>query len=131
MRLLTFLFFLLPLGSCKPAASVQTDSLATLQSVVDAELDIHATIEKNKSMTFALAYRNQNRETEYIVVRLKDLMVVRKERLTGSVAWSGEMQLKESAVQGMVKRDSKPSENFRLIDLNNYLIQKEWKKTFY
>ena len=131
MRLLTFLFFLLPLGSCKPAASVQTDSRATLQSVVDAELDIHATIEKNKSMTFALAYRNQNRETEYIVVRLKDLTVVRKERLTGSVAWSGEMQLKESAVQGMVKRDSKPSENFRLIDLNNYLIQKEWKKTFY
>ncbi len=117
--------FLLLLACCKPAASVQTVGRGTLQSLVDAALGPHATIEKNKSQTFALAYQNQNRETEYVVVRLNDLMVVRKEKIIGSVAWNGEMQLKESLVAGMVKRDSNPNENIRLIDLNNYLIQKE------
>ncbi len=124
MKFLSPLLFL-ALCCCKPLASVQKENQTTLRFVVESELGTAAIIEKNKSQAFALAYRDQNRETKYIVVRLSDLNVILKETITGSVRWSGEMQLKESLIPGMVRRDPKPDDNIRLIDLNNYIIHKK------
>ncbi len=92
---------------------------------MESELGTSATVKENTAQTFALAYRSQNRLTDYMVIRLSDFKIVIKEKIQGSVTWSGELQIKESRIPNMVKRNQKPEDNTRLIDLNNYIINKK------
>ena len=124
MRFL-FVMFLSTLCCCK-AATTSLQNHVTLQKIVDNEIGTNATIEKNNPATFALAYQVKNKSVEYVVVRLVDLKVVVKEKINqGSVTWSGDMQIKVVLIPGIVKLNSKPADNIRLIDLNNYVINKK------
>lgn len=113
--------FLSTLCCCK-AASPSSQGPASLQEIVDSEIGTHALIEKNKGETFALAYQNGNASVEYLVVRLSDLKIVVKEKIQGSVKWSGDMEITVTRTPGIVKKNARPEDNIRLIDLNNYVI---------
>jgi hypothetical protein len=123
MRFLS-VFFLATLYCCK-AASTTSHEQVTLEKITEAEIGPNAVIEKNHTATFALAYRAKDRSVEYIVIRLSDLKIVIKEKIQGSVTWEGEMQIKVTQTPGMVKLNSKPEDNVKIIDLTNYAIQKK------
>jgi hypothetical protein len=116
--------FLLTLCCCK-AASPSSQEPSSLQKIVDSEIGTHAVIEKNKVETFALAHQTSNTSVEYLVIRLSDLKIVVKEKIQGSVKWSGEMEIKVARMPGIVKKNTQPEDNIRLIDLNNYVIHKK------
>jgi hypothetical protein len=118
------LFCLLTLSSCKAAVYEQKDQRSSLQSIVTSELGSVAAIENNKPGTFALAYSINNRSLKYIVVRLADLkIVIRQKIVKGSIAWSEDLQLKETHAPEMVKKNASARDNTRLIDLKNYVVQ--------
>src|SRR5260221_6715110 len=115
MRFL-FVMFLSTLCCCK-AATTSLQNQVTLQKIVDNEIGVNATIEKNSSAAFALAFQVKDRSVEYIVVRLADLKIVVKEKINqGSVTWSGDMRIKVTQTPGIVKMNSKPEDNIRFID---------------
>ena len=123
MRFLS-VFFLITLCGCK-AASTSSHEQVALKKIAEAEIGPDAIIEKNHTATFALAYQAKDRTVEYLVVRIADLKIVVKEKIQGSVTWDGEMKIKVTQTPGMVKVDAKPADNVRVIDLNNYAIQKK------
>jgi len=123
MRFLS-VFFLITLYCCK-AASTTSHQQVTLKEIAEAEIGTQATIEKNHAATFALAYQAKDRTVEYLVVRIADLKIVVKEKIQGSVTWDGDMKIKVTQTPGMVKVDAKPEDHVRIIDLNNYAIQKK------
>src|SRR5579872_4059758 len=108
---LALLLFIMP--SCQPATAVQqSQAVTTLQKISETEIGADAKIETNKSGTFALISKDKNRSVEYIVVRMADLKVVIKEKIVaGSVIWSGEMQIRESRVPGIIKTNSRAEDN--------------------
>ncbi len=123
-----FLFIVISiLFCCKPSARVQSESQGDkLQTLVEKEIGKSAVIEKNPSNTFALASHTENRTVDYVVIRLSDLKVVIKEKIIiGSVSWSGDRQIKVVSIPGMVRANARPEDNVRLIDLNNYVINKK------
>jgi len=120
MRFLSLLF-IAALFCCKAANNASSDQ-ATLEKLVETEIGANATIEKNNSSTFALASRTDNRFIEYIIIRLSDLKIVVKDKIQGSVTWSGDMAIKVMKTPGMVKMNSRPDDNVKIINLENYLI---------
>ena len=120
MRFLSVLF-IATLFCCKAANNPSSDQ-ATLEKLVETEIGANATIEKNNSSTFALASRTDNRFIEYLIIRLSDLKIVVKEKIQGSVTWSGDMAIKVTQTPGMVKMNSRPEDNVKIINLDNYLI---------
>jgi len=116
-----FLFFFATLCCCKAASTTSHDQ-ATLQKIVGTEIGAGAIIEKNISSTFALAHQTKDRSVEYLIIRLSDLKIVVREKIQGSVTWSGDMEIKVIKTPGMVKLNSKPEDNVKIINLNNYII---------
>jgi len=53
-----------------------------------------------------------------------------KEKIQGSVNWSGEMEIKVIRTPGIVKKNAQPEDNIRVIDLNNLPSIKNEKSTF-
>jgi hypothetical protein len=107
--------------SCKPSATNQSKNNA-LQKLVDREVSGKAIITKNKPNTFALATLNQDGSVDYVIVRLSDNKVVVKNKIRGSIEWSGDMQISETQTPGMIKKDSKPSDFMKVIDLNQFVL---------
>ena len=120
MRFLS-VFFLATLLCCK-AASNPSNGQATLEKIVETEIGVNAIIEKNNSSTFALASQTNNRSVEYLIIRLSDLKVVVKEKIQGSVTWNGDKEIKVTQIPGTVKMNSRPEDNVKIINLNNYAI---------
>jgi len=110
---------------CCKAASTTSQEPSSLQKIVASEIGAPASIEKNNSATFALAQQVDNKSVSFLVIRLSDLKIVIKEKITGSVSWSGEMEIKVTRTPGMVKTNEKPEDHIRIINLNNYVIQKK------
>jgi hypothetical protein len=108
---------------CCKAASISSLDQATLQKIVESEIGANAIVEKNNPSTFALAYQAKDRSVEFIVIRLMDLKIVVKEKIQGSVTWDRKMNIKVTTTPGIVKINSKPEDNVRVIDLSNYVIQ--------
>jgi hypothetical protein len=123
MRFLS-VFFITTLCSCR-AVGTTSHVQTSLEQTIEREIGGDAIIGKNSTATFALAYQSKNKSVEYVVIRLSDLKVVAKERIQGSVTWDGEMKIKVTQTPGIVKLDSKPGDNVKVIDLNNYIIQKK------
>ncbi len=120
------LVWLFTLCCCKAPASVQKESQTSpLQSLVESKLGANANIEKNISNTFALAYIAENRSISYIVIRLSDLKIVVNSKIErGSITWFKDMELKETRTPGIVKKNTKPDDNIKLIDLAQFVVQK-------
>jgi hypothetical protein len=110
---------------CCKAASTSSQELTPLEKKVHSEVGSPAILEKNKSATFALAYRAKGISVEYLVIRLSDLKAVVKGKIQGSVTWHGDMEIKVMQTPGMVKTNAKPADNVRLINLNNYIVHKK------
>jgi hypothetical protein len=126
MRFNHLALLLFILSSCQSAIAVQRgQGASTLQKISETEIGADAKIEKNESGTFALVYKNENRSVTYIVVRMADLkIVINKKVITGSVTWSGDMQIKESTVPGIIKKNSRSDDNIRYIDLKNFINER-------
>jgi hypothetical protein len=116
------LFFIL---CCCKAASTSSQEPSSLQKIVTSEIGASAIIEKNNSATFALAQQTENKSVSFLVIRLSDLKIVIKEKIIGSVTWSGEMEIKIIRTPGIVKTNAQPEDNIRVINLNNYVIHKK------
>ncbi len=110
---------------CCKAAHVSSHQQITLQKIVESEIGANAIVERNNSSTFALASQSRGRSIEFIVIRLIDLKIVVKEKIQGSVTWDREMTIKVTTTPGVVKMNSRPEDNVRVVDLNNYVIQKK------
>jgi hypothetical protein len=121
MRFVLIIFFA-TLCCCKAVSHSSTQQV-TLQKLVDGELGPNANIEKNNSSTFAIAYQSKDRSVEFLVIRLLDLKIILKDKIQGSVSWSGDMKIKVFNTPGIVKLNSKPEDYVKIIDLNNYIIQ--------
>jgi hypothetical protein len=115
---LLFLFF-----ACKPASKIQSRNDNLLQRTVSQEIGETAVVTKNDSKTFALAVLNKDESVRYVVIRLSDNKVVIKNNIRGTISWSGDMKLTEARALGIVKKDSKPEDYSRTIDLKQYLTQ--------
>jgi hypothetical protein len=122
MRVIGIFLFLF--CACKPASKNQAQSDNVLQKVVNKEVGESASVSKNTANTFALAFTNRNQSVQYVVIRLSDNKVVFKNKIRGSIQWSGDMQLTEVTTPGMVKKEDKPEDRSKLIDLNKYLSHK-------
>jgi len=120
MRFLS-VFFLATLFCCK-AASNPSNNQATLEKIVETEIGVNAIIKKNNSLTFALASQTNNRSVEYLIIRLSDLKIIIKEKIQGSVTWNGDKEIKVTQIPGTVKMNSRPEDNVKIINLNNYAI---------
>jgi hypothetical protein len=118
-----FCFALLIFISCKPSSKGQSVESNALEKIVAKELSDKPTVTKNNTNTFALAYQEQDGFVRYIIVRLTDNSIVRKGKIRGSVNWVSDMQIKESMTPGIVKKDSKPDDYSKVIDLNQFVIQ--------
>lgn len=76
----------------------------------------------NDTQTLALAFVEQNRAMTYLVVRLKDGKVITKDNVQASaIGWSGSHQIKINIIPGMVKQGAHPQDNYRVIDLNQFI----------
>jgi len=108
--------------ACKPASKTHSqDDL--LQKITYQEIGENATITKNDSKTFALVVLNRDESVRYAVIRLSDNKVAIKNNIRGTISWSGDLQLTEVRTPGIVKKDSKPEDFTRTIDLRQYLTQ--------
>jgi len=125
-----FFVVLFSLTFCKPSSGIKTteQSVDLLHKIVQQELGDNPSIEKNQANTFALAFRSENKFLKYIVVRLQDNQVVLREKIRGSVTWTGNMQIKESHIPGMVRSNSKPEDFMKTIDLNQFVVHFQMKK---
>jgi hypothetical protein len=122
MKLFCFALLILII-SCKPASKGQSVASDAFQKIVAKELSDKSIVTKNNTNSFALAYQEEDGFIRYIIVRLTDNNVVRKEKIRGSVSWVNDMQIKESIIPGIVKKDAKPDDNTRIIDLNQFIVQ--------
>ncbi|HLZ17263.1 MAG TPA: hypothetical protein VKQ08_09490 [Cyclobacteriaceae bacterium] len=112
--------------SCCQAVGIPPQNQDNLQKLIEGEIGTKAIIKKNGTETFALAFQTQNRSVAFIVVRLTDMKVVVKEKIReGAVTWSGDLQIKVNETPGIVKTDSRPEDHTRLINLNNYVINRK------
>ena len=123
MRFVSVLF-MVTLWNCK-AVGTTSHVQSSLEQLVEAQIGADAIIKKNNTATFALAYKSKDKSVEYLVIRLSDNKVVIKEKISGSVDWEGEMKIKVTVTPGIVKRDSKPEDYVRVIDLSSYIVQKK------
>jgi len=114
------LFFLC---ACKPSTKTLSQNNNTLQQLVIREIGENAAITQNESKTFALGILSKDESVRYVVIRLSDYKVVLKNNIRGSISWTNDMQLTESIKPGIVKKDSKPEDYSRAIDLKPFLIQ--------
>ena len=121
MRFLCVLLVLL--SACKPATTTIAQNDNALQKLVTHEIGENAIITQNESKTFAVGILSKDESTRYVVIRLSDNKVVIKNSIRGSIAWTNDMQLSESVKPGIVKKDSKPGDYSRTIDLNQFLMQ--------
>lgn len=108
--------------ACKPSSKGQSQQDNVLQKIVAQEIGEKVVTTKNNSKTFALAYLEQDGFTNYSIIRLSDNKIVAKEKIRGSVRWLSDMQIQESHTPGIVKRDAKPEDHSKVIDLNKYLV---------
>jgi hypothetical protein len=122
----SFLVLLIATLSCCHAAGISSQNQGNLQKLVEGELGVNATIKKNSAETFALAVQPQSRSIAFIIIRLTDMNVVAREKINnGSVTWGGDMRIKVTETPGMVKTDAKEGDHSRIINLNNYVINRK------
>ena len=118
-----FFALLVLLCACKPASTNLSQDNKALKKLVTHEIGENATITQNESKTFALGVLGKDESVRYVVIRLSDNKVVVKNIFRGSITWTNDMQLTESVKPGIVKKDSRPGDYSRIIDLNAFLTQ--------
>jgi hypothetical protein len=119
MRALNVFLFLL--CACKPIQKNTSQTDEVLQKIVKEELGENAIVTKNSSKSFALATLKRDESIQYAIIRISDNKVVMKNKIRGTIDWSGEMQLTESRIPGIIKKDSKPEDYSRVINLNQFI----------
>lgn len=103
----------------------QMEHKKTLETIVMERLGTHATIEKNKNQTFALAYQ-ENHSTQamsYLVIRLSDLKIVEEAtRARIILSWMDTYKIKISITPGILRKDE-PINEPEIIDVTKYIIK--------
>ncbi|HTH55213.1 MAG TPA: hypothetical protein VL728_04160 [Cyclobacteriaceae bacterium] len=120
MRAIAVLIFLF---ACKPSSQTLSQNDDPLQKLVQREIGGNSTITKNQSKTFALAIAKKDESVRYVVVRLSDNKAVFKNNIRGTITWSDDLRLNETRTPGIVKKDSKPDDYSRAIDLRQFIKQ--------
>ena len=123
MRAICVLLFFL--SACKPTSRTLSPNENLLQKTVTQEIGKNATVTKNDSDTFALAVLTNDESMRYGVIRLSDNKIVLKNNIRGTIRWDGDMKLIESRTPGIVKKDSKPDDYSRTIDLSQFVTQRQ------
>lgn len=118
-----FCVLLVAFCACRPTSTTLSQDNNALQKLVTREIGEAATITQNESKTFALGVLNKDESVRYVVIRISDNKVVIKNVIRGSITWTSDLQLTESVKPGIVKKDSKPGDYSRIIDLNAFITQ--------